>query len=558
MKQILVLQNQRIGDTLQTTPLLMGLREKYDPCHITLVASQMFADLNLDGLVDEVIHFNQNDLFQLFSDPRRSVVEKYDQARRFLEPFRSRHFDLVVDVPADVHMHLLASTLENAGEVRGALLSPARNLAYSHPEVMLLYTIGLCREVNRFNLVDLYNALAGVRPRQKRLHMPVPPGAREFAVKLLAESGVDPRSDRVIALQPGASEERKRWGDTHFARLSRLLVERLQARVVLCGSASERPLGERISREAGIPVISAMGHTTIAELAALLGQSRVLVTNDTGTMHVAAAVGTPIIDISVGPVFFRETGPYAEGSLVVEANLECSPCNFNAMCHHFECRDRITPEMIFRLVDMILANANESHLQPQDFHGVKIHKALFNDIGRLEFVPVFRYPLSYYQFLGFFYAHTWEVYYGLRRTPRSSGDILNEIDRLHDLEKSSAIIHKELERGLDEFSRLESELRAAATVLRPLSPQNRGVASPKQWEKGIDDLQNIYQKLLVFGRTRPAIRHFTAFLELAIESQAGAEATAAVGKINEYIRFVLRQVTFLKGQLVDAAAYLEK
>ena len=174
MKRILVLQNQRIGDLLQTTTLLAGLREKYAPCHITLLMNRMRADLNLGDLVDEVIQFDQNGMFGLLGDPGSSIIHKYDEVRRFLDPFRKRPFDLVIDVPVDTHMHLIASIVEQAGETRGVLLSPARNWRYTHPEVMLLYTIGLCREVNRFNLVDLQNLLAGVAPASKQLHLAVP------------------------------------------------------------------------------------------------------------------------------------------------------------------------------------------------------------------------------------------------------------------------------------------------------------------------------------------------------------------------------------------------
>jgi hypothetical protein len=68
----------------------------------------------------------------------------------------------------------------------------------------------------------------------------------------------------------------------------------------------------------------------------------------------------------------------------------------------------------------------------------------------------------------------------------------------------------------------------------------------------------VYQRLLLFGRTRPEVRHFTAFLELAVESQAGAEPALAIGKIHEALNLCLGQVEFLRGQLVEAAAILDR
>jgi ADP-heptose:LPS heptosyltransferase len=555
MKRILVLQNQRIGDLLQTSTVLTGLREKHAPCHITLLANKMRADLDLGDLVDEVIQFDQNDMFGALSDPCKSIVEKYDETRRFLGLFLKDRFDVVIDVPADTHMHLIASMLGDAAEVRGALLSGVRGWRYTHPEVMLLYTIGLCREVNRFNLVDLQNLLAGVRTADKRLRLPVPSSADEFAHRFFTEASVDPEGELVVALQPGASEERKRWGEANFGRLAAMLVERLRARVILCGSKSEEYLAKKIAATAEVPIISSMGRTDVAQLAAILRRCRVLVTNDTGTMHVATAVGTPVIDLSTGPVFFRETGPYASGGVVVEADIECSPCNFSAVCHHHTCRERITPEMVFRITETICRGGEISSLKKQDFSGVRLHHPRFNDVGRLEFLPVFRYPLTYFQFLGFFYAHTWERFYGLRRTPLTSAQLVEHIAALHDLEGSWEAVHDEAGRGMEDFRRLESDLQSGIDMMRPLVSR---AAVDRGAVHGLDKLQDNYRRLLFYGRIRPAIRHFTSYLEMAVESEAGAEPRSAVRNIHAAFRFVLDQVAFLRTQLVEASEILDR
>lgn len=556
MKHILVLQNQRIGDLLQTTTLLAGLREKYAPCRITLLVNRMRADLNLGDLVDEVIQFDQNSLFGLLCNPGSSIIQKYDEVRRFLEPFRKRRFDLVIDVPADTHMHLIASIVAQAGEIRGALLSPARNWRYSHPEVMLLYTIGLCREVNRFNLVDLQNLLAGVSPACKQLRLPVPAEAEEFARRFLSEASVDPDHDLIVALQPGASEERKRWGEANFGRLARMLVERLHARVILSGSFAERKLAERVMAAAQVPLISSVGRTDVAQLAAILRHCRALVTNDTGTMHVATAVGKPVVDLSTGPVYFRETGPYSANGIVVEVDIECSPCAFSAVCHHYSCRERITPEMVFKITETICGGRDVGSLNEQEFSGVRLHRSQFNDVGRLEFLPVFRYPLTYYQFLGFFYANAWEVFYRLRTGSPPVGEILVRIAELHDLAGSWDGMREEARRGIDDFRHLESELQAAVDVLRPLV--SHAAVNVRKALPGVDMLQEIYRRVLFYGRLRPAIRHFTAYLELAVESEAGIEPQLAVRNIDRAFQFVLNQVKLLRGQLEQASAMLDQ
>ena len=305
-------------------------------------------------------------------------------------------------------------------------------------------------------------------------------------------------------------------------------------------------------------MISAIGRTDIAQLAALIRRSDLLVTNDTGTMHVAAAVQCPIIDLSTGPVSFRETGPYAEGSLVVESDLACSPCNFNAVCHHFECREKISPELVLKLALMLRKGGGYSTLCPENFPGVRIHRSEFNDVGRLEYVPVFRYPLSPLQLLGFFYAHAWEVQYGLRARRLTADEILERIEGLHDLRGSWPVLRLPFNKAVDEFVQLAEEVRDAKEAARPLRRAVRDLGSTHGWEDALERLRAAYQRLLFFGRTKPAVRHFTAFLELAEESQAGVDPAQAIRKMHEAFTLCLGQIDFIRGQITEAAVLLDR
>src|SRR5262249_59320215 len=132
---------------------------------------------------------------------------------------------------------------------------------------------------------------AGVRPAAPRLHMAPTAAGEAFAEQFLAEHGVSD-ADFLVALQPGASEERKRWRPERFAELADALTERFGARVLICGSAAEKALGRQVIGRAKHPVIDGVGKTTLAGLASLLRRCALLVTNDTGTMHLATAVGT--------------------------------------------------------------------------------------------------------------------------------------------------------------------------------------------------------------------------------------------------------------------------
>src|SRR4030065_2446567 len=96
--------------------------------------------------------------------------------------------------------------------------------------------------------------------------------------------------------------------------------------------------------------VNFIGKTGIGELAAFLKRCSLLVSNDTGPLHLATAVGTKVIDIFTANVHFLETGPYGEGHYVIQADIPCVPCSFNVKCNNMVCKDLIKPEIVIEVV----------------------------------------------------------------------------------------------------------------------------------------------------------------------------------------------------------------
>ncbi|MDH5641836.1 MAG: glycosyltransferase family 9 protein, partial [Nitrospira sp.] len=119
------------------------------------------------------------------------------------------------------------------------------------------------------------------------------------------------------------------------------------------------------------PVKNAAGQTTIEQAAALLAECRLLLTNDTGPMHLAVAVGTPVVDLSVGHVDFRETGPYGPGHWVFQPDLECAPCGFDQICAHHACKDRLPPEQVAELLLHVLGRRSF----PSEVTGYRVYQS---------------------------------------------------------------------------------------------------------------------------------------------------------------------------------------
>lgn len=167
---------------------------------------------------------------------------------------------------------------------------------------------------------------------------------------LLARLGL-PTDKPAIAFCPGAEYgPAKRWPEAHFAALARLLAAR-GCSVWLIGSPKDHAVAETIAQGAAGVCTNLCGKTDIAEATDLLAASRLVVTNDSGLMHVAAAVGRPVIALygSSSPQF---TPPLSADAHILTLDIECSPC-FKRECPlgHFKCLNDLSPERVFAAID---------------------------------------------------------------------------------------------------------------------------------------------------------------------------------------------------------------
>lgn len=157
-----------------------------------------------------------------------------------------------------------------------------------------------------------------------------------------ASNNLSPKG--YVAFQLGASEERRRWPVENFRELGRRLWQNGYLPILL-GNSAEKPLAEKYGQQAGHPFIDAVGKTDIPKLAALLKQNELLVTNDTGTMHLAAGLDIPILAFFLATAQPWDTGPLRPGSLSLEPDSECHPCAFGNACDHNRCRKLLTPQI---------------------------------------------------------------------------------------------------------------------------------------------------------------------------------------------------------------------
>ena len=144
----------------------------------------------------------------------------------------------------------------------------------------------------------------------------------------------------LIALNPGAFAPHRTWAPERFAALARALRERLDARIVIPGGPGEVGLAQGIADEAGVKALSTAGRTTYRQLAGLLARCDVVVSSDTGPMHLAVGVGRPVVAL-FGPSDPSRTGPHGSQNTVVHVKLPCWPCFAHPTCTDFACMKEI-------------------------------------------------------------------------------------------------------------------------------------------------------------------------------------------------------------------------
>jgi len=160
-----------------------------------------------------------------------------------------------------------------------------------------------------------------------------------------------------VAVQLGASAEHRRWPVARFAQVARGLAA-VGYTPVLVGTESELPLAERMKAESAVPCADLVGGTNLGELAAALCACSLLITNDTGTMHLAVGLGVPCLAIFLATAQPWDTGPYLPGCLCLEPDMPCHPCGFGAVCpSNHACRQAIDPDGVLALSLLLLDGA---------------------------------------------------------------------------------------------------------------------------------------------------------------------------------------------------------
>lgn len=354
MKNILVIRTHRFGDILQLTPLLGALKEAWPGCATWFLTGEDFVPL-LEGnpSVDRIIPLPER-LYRhwLKSRPeRRSRI--FNEIFDLVIQLREVRFDLVIN--RQYEEGALMAHLIGGKKIVGGAYAPGEGFLFSDKASGDLFNaIRRDRKNNRTNLADWACRIAGVPAGTGRqMSFPLKTSARRKAGRLLGCS----RTSRPVAVQMGAARSFRQWGAENYLFVIRWLTGVRGRRVVLVGSADDAEMGRLVLDAPGIDsnrVVNLIGQTSLPELGAVLAACDMMITGDTGPMHLAAAVGTPVLSLFYGTAFPWETGPYGLGHGILYPDLACAPCLDPEACPSgHRCRACLTPSAVVEAIEAL-------------------------------------------------------------------------------------------------------------------------------------------------------------------------------------------------------------
>lgn len=328
--KILIVKLGAVGDVVHTLPALHSLRKSFPEAFIAWVVERKSMEVitgNSD--LDEVIIFERKELQRIFKAD--GLFAAYRFFREFADKLKGYNFDLVIDF----------QTLLKSGIITLSSGAKKRIGFDKWREMNKLFTNYRIKAVSA-HTVDKYLELvdaAGGKPDASPVKIAYSSEDASYVDKFLSEKALAGRP--WVAINPGASWTSKLWPVERFAALCDIM-EDFEIPVVVIWGPGEEPLVDAIVGATRSSMLNVAPSTSIKQLACLLERSSLYVGGDTGPMHMAVAMGTPVVGI-FGPSDPQRNGPYGEGHMILQADIDCIKC-WKKSCSTMECMKNVSSE----------------------------------------------------------------------------------------------------------------------------------------------------------------------------------------------------------------------
>lgn len=333
LNRILIRGPNWVGDSVLAIPAIKAVRANFPGAEITLLVRPWVSGLFTSApFIDRV-----------WSEPRPASLGEWS---RITSAIRRGAFDLAMLLPNSFESALMVfagripKRVGYGTNARSWLLTDAVGLA-TEPQHQVAYYLKLARAISDSG---------GTPP----IDIEATREERASARKLLRSEGI-PDGAPFLVLNPGAAYgSAKRWNEERFAKAGGTLAREMGLRVAIVGSVMERPIGEAIKTGLNGNAAVLSGKTSLEALMGILAESSLMITNDSGPMHMAAALGVPTVAI-FGSTDETVTGPYGSRTRIVRHAVECSPCMLRECPIDHRCMTLVEAEDVCRAARELMA-----------------------------------------------------------------------------------------------------------------------------------------------------------------------------------------------------------
>lgn len=330
-RNICIIKPSALGDIVQAMPVIPTLREAFPNARISWVIKRELRDL-LTG---------HPDLFEVIECP----AAKLSAWLKFFSELRSRKFDLVLDLQGLFRTALM--TVATGARLKAGLQTAREGSRFSVHYLLQNTSRAVPATVRYHRIAEEL----GRDDVPETAHIPIPPEVEDAVSRCLSSDG-----RMLVTIHAGAQWVTKRWPPEKFAEIALRVVNEWNARIVLVGVGSELPLTQVIERailqqRSSADVINLAGKTTLKELAGVLGRSDYVISNDSGPMHLGAAMGRPTLGIFTCTSPLR-SGPPGSRNVLVSTSLPCAAgyhkiCPMAGLSHH-ACFEETSVDRVWR------------------------------------------------------------------------------------------------------------------------------------------------------------------------------------------------------------------
>ncbi|GAB4226719.1 MAG: lipopolysaccharide heptosyltransferase II [Chlamydiales bacterium] len=321
-----------IGDAVMATPILADVREKWPNARLTVMCQKSIGDI--------LIHDPHVNEFFIFHKPSGWLHRQ--EYRDILSPLRIGEYDLGI---------LLTNSFSSAWWFWRGKVKNRVGFATNCRSFLLNYPVPYPENKETQHLVYTYKELLkplGITETKTSPQLYVTSEEKKEAEDLLSKFRITP-SDRVIGINPGAAYgSAKCWPPDRFKEVTLKLLDDPLNHILFFGDRFGSPVVDDICRGMPDRVINLSGRTTLRELVALISLCTFFLTNDSGPMHIASALGIPLLAI-FGSTSEVKTGPFNQGE-VIHKHVSCSPCYKRVCPIDFRCMNSITAEEVYEKI----------------------------------------------------------------------------------------------------------------------------------------------------------------------------------------------------------------